>query len=415
MRNILLVTLLLGIFPFFVFGQKESSVIVSIENQVDFSVKEGPWIKGQVGQKLNYGDRVRTGEFSRATIRLPNESIMRINELTTITLKPPKTKTGKPGIDLKRGALYFFSRNQPEEYEFGTPTATGAIKGTEFELHLDPSESTVMTIFDGAVDLSNSQGSIALVSGEQGTVKRGLPPIKTAVINATNIIQWCLYYPAIIDADEISFSQNENKILAASLDSYRRGNLLEALTHYLATGAKPESAGGRLYTTGLYLATGQVTKAEELIIKAGGDHSLTLALKELISAVKGVQPSSYPEPQSASQWLARSYLMQADGNLDLALKAAQNAVELSPSFGFGWGRVAEFEFSFGRLEAVNESLKKGLEFSPENAQILALQGFLLAGNDKLVEARETFEQAIILDGALANAWLGKGAYPDPRQ
>ena len=193
MKIILLVSLLMGSFPFFVFGQKENSIILSCENQVNFSVKQGPWIKAQVGQKLNYGDRVRTGEFSRATIHLPNESIMRINELTTIILKPPKKTSTRPGIDLKKGALYFFSRNQPEEYEFGTPTATGAIKGTEFELHLDSEENTVMTIFDGEVDLANPQGSIVLVSGEQGIAKPGSKPIKTAVINAINIIQRCLY------------------------------------------------------------------------------------------------------------------------------------------------------------------------------------------------------------------------------
>jgi len=398
----------MGLFPFFVFGEKENSVIVSIENQVDFAVKEGPWINAQVGQNLNYGDRVRTGEFSRATIQLPNESVMRINELTTITLKPPKKTTGKPGIDLRKGALYFFSRNQPDEYEFGTPTTTGAIKGTEFELHLDSEENTVMTLFDGEVDLSNAQGSIALVSGEQGTVKSGSPPIKTAVINAVNIIQWCLYYPAVVDVDEISFSQNEINTFAASIESYRKGNILEALSRYLGMGAKPESEASRIYAAGLYLATGQVNKAEELIAEVRSDHPLTLALKELITAVKEPLPNTYAEPQSTSHWLARSYLLQAEGELELALKAARKAVELSPEFGFGWGRVAELEFSFGRSDAVKESLDLGLKLAPENAQNLALQGFIFAGDNQLVKARDKFEQAIIIDGALANAWLGRG-------
>ncbi len=408
MRNILIISLLVGLFPFFVFGQKENSVIVAIENQVDFAVKEGPWIKAQVGQKLNYRDRVRTGEFSRATIHLPNDSVMRINELTTITLKPPKKTTGKPGIDLRKGALYFFSRNQPDEYEFGTPTATGAIKGTEFELHLDSEGNTVMTLFDGEVDLSNAQGSIALVSGEQGTVKSGLPPIKTAVINAVNIIQWCLYYPAVIDVDEISFSQKEMSAFTASIESYRKGNILEALARYLASGAKAESEASRIYAAGLFLATGQVNKAEEQIAEVKNDHPHTLALKELISAVKEPLPSTHAEPQSASHWLARSYLLQAGGDLELALKAARNAIELSPEFGFGWGRVAELEFSFGRSDAVKESLDLGLKLAPENAQNLALQGFILAGENQLDKARNSFEQAISIDGALGNAWLGRG-------
>ncbi len=408
MKIILLVSLLMGSFPFFVFGQKENSIILSCENQVNFSVKQGPWIRAQVGQKLNYGDRVRTGEFSRATIHLPNESIMRINELTTIILKPPKKTSTRPGIDLKKGALYFFSRNQPEEYEFGTPTATGAIKGTEFELHLDSEENTVMTIFDGEVDLANPQGSIVLVSGEQGIAKPGSKPIKTAVINAINIIQWCLYYPAVIDVDEISFSQNEINTFGPSLESYRKGNILEALSRYIITGVKPENEANYIYTAGLYLATGQVNKAEELIAQVRSDHSLALALKELITAVKDPLLYTYTDPQSSSHWLARSYLFQAKGDLNLALNAARNAVKRSPEFGYGWGRVAELEFSFGRSINVKESVALALRFSPENAQLLALQGFILAGDNQLVEAQNKFEQSIYIDSSLANAWLGRG-------
>ena len=52
-------------------------------------------------------------------------------------------------------------------------------------------------------------------------------------------------------------------------------------------------------------------------------------------------------------------------------------MELSPEFGFGWARVAELEFSFGRTGATQDALAHALRLSPRNAQAMALQGFVL--------------------------------------
>ncbi len=46
-------------------------------------------------------------------------------------------------------------------------------------------------------------GRTGAQSGEQGIVEPGLPPRKTAVLNAINVIQWNLYYPAVLDVEEL--------------------------------------------------------------------------------------------------------------------------------------------------------------------------------------------------------------------
>src|SRR6185436_11109239 len=87
---------------------------------------------------------------------------------------------------------------------------------------------------------------------------------------------------------------------------------------------------------------------------------------------------------------------------------ARQAATLSPQFGFAWARVAELEFSFGRTGRALEALNKSLGLSPRNAQALALKGFLLAAENKTREAMEWFNQALAVDSALGNAWLGRG-------
>src|SRR5207245_2635181 len=46
--------------------------------------------------------------------------------------------------------------------------------------------------------------------------------------------------------------------------------------------------------------------------------------------------------------------------------------------------------------------------APRNAQALALKGFLLAAQNKTREAINWFNEAIAVDSALGNAWLGRG-------
>ena len=69
---------------------------------------------------------------------------------------------------------------------------------------------TVVTLLDGAVDLTNELGQISLVSGEHEIVEPGQAPTKTAVINAINIIQWGIYYPGVLNPSELGLSADSD-------------------------------------------------------------------------------------------------------------------------------------------------------------------------------------------------------------
>jgi len=113
-------------------------------------------------------------------------------------------------------------------------------------------------------------------------------------------------------------------------------------------------------------------------------------------------------PTLATEFLAESYYQQSRVNLPAALAAARKAVEKSPGFAFAWERVAELEFSFGQTPAALEALNKSLALAPRNAQAIALKGFLLSARNQIPEAIKSFDEAIAIDGALGNAWLGRG-------
>ena len=367
----------------------------------------GNWHAGRTNEVLLVGDRVRTGLRSRATVRLSNLTVLRVNELTTLQIQPPSKPGKQSALDLESGAAYFFSRERPTELEFRTPLASGAIRGTEFNLAVAGDGRTVVTLLDGAVALTNSFGGLDLASGEEATVEPGRRPSKTAVVDAVNIIQWCLYYPAVLDPDELNLSPDEKQALAGSLTAYRNGELLQALAQY-PDGRTPSSDAEKVYWAELLLSVGQVEDAQAQLANMASPSPLADALKEVIAAVKYQLTNQPPMATTASQHLADSYWLQAQSKLPEALAAAQAAVAKSPNFGFGWERVAELEFSFGRTATALDALDKSLKIAPRNAQALALRGFLLAAQNHIDQAGQSFDEAIAIDGALDNAWLGRG-------
>lgn len=388
-------------------AQTAASTLLTAEGKVDISrAGTTAWSAAQTNSVLQNGDRVRTGLRSRAVVRLANLSVVRVNELTTFVVQPPSAPGKTARIDVQSGSTYFFSRERPSDVEFSTPLSSGAIRGTEFNLAVaEGSGKSVVTLIDGALSISNSYGALDIASGEEATVEPGQAPKKTAVINAVNVIQWCLYYPGVIDAGELGLSSGEQQTLADSLTAYRSGDLLAALGNYPA-GRSPQLDAEKIYLAQLLLAVGQVEQSEAQL--GSLNSPLAGALREVVAAVKNQAWMRSAPATLASESLAESYYLQSHSKLNEALAAARKAVAQSPNFGFGWARVAELEFSFGRVSAANTALDKALKLSPRNAEAVSLKGFLLAAKGKNKAARQQFDEAIALDGALGNAWLGRG-------
>jgi len=383
-------------------------VLLSAEGKVQVAhAGSAQWDPASTNLVLQLGDRLRTGLRSRAVVRFSNLSVVRVNELTTFLIQPPSV-AGKPSkLDLEKGSTYFLSRERPSDVEFNTPLSSGAIRGTEFHLFVAENGRTVVTLVDGALSLSNNMGSADLMSGEEAAVEPGQGPVKTAGINAANIIQWCLYYPGVLNLDEAGLNGMEQQELAASLANYRQGDLLKAMAEYPA-GRVPQSDAEKIYLAALLLSVGQVEQSEALLDSVSKESPLRHALLELVAAVKFQTGTLPADPNTSTGWLAESYYLQSRSRLDEALVSARKSVVKSPAFGFGWARVAELEFGFGRIAAARDALEKSLTLSPRNAEAASLQGFLFAAQNQFSAARRQFDAAIALDAALGNAWLGRG-------
>lgn len=373
------------------------------------------WQVPVTNQVLQPLDRIHTGNNSRVVLLWSDQSVLSFGSSTELEILAPDSAGAQHGLQLFRGVISFFHRDQPGRIKITTRGAVAGVEGTEFVLAVDESDRTELSVVDGTVSLSNAQGRLVLTGGQQAVVELGQAPVRTAGFLANNLLQWSFYYPAVLAVNELELSAPEQNDLAASLAAYQSGNLLRALQQY-PSGRTHSSDAERIYVAALYLSVGEVRKAEatlaELADANGRSARFAGALRQLIAAVKRETLPTLTEPQTATECLARSYYEQsrAAGNASLseALRFAKRATELAPGFGFAWQRVAELELCFGRLDRASAALERGLSVSPNNAQALATKGFVLAAQDQPAQARVWFDRAIAADGGLGNAWLGRG-------
>ena len=383
--------------------------LIEVAGRVDFQeVGHTNWLAATNQLSLQPGDRLRTRPQSRAAVQFSDRSVLRLSEGTTLEIQPPR-QAEKKRFRLLDGVLFFFNREKPSDVEFETPVVSGAIRGTEFVLAANAAAGTSrLSLLDGVVDLTAEQTQLSLRSGEEAEIERGRAPVRRPLLEAARVLQWALYYPAVVYPQDVAISSETDPALAAVLSAYLAGDLLvaQAALASIPTGSREREQ----FRAALELSVGGVAAAATLLETTGADSAVARAVREIITVVRG-DPATVTEettPATASEWLARSYTRQAQFRLPEARAAARVAAQLAPDFGFAHVRVSEMEFAMGDLTAALSALDRALVRSPRLAQAYAVQGFVQLDRGEIGSALMGFDRALALDAALGNAWLGRG-------
>jgi Flp pilus assembly protein TadD len=389
--------------------------VLSVQGQVDVSKTKGQdWIPAKVDMPLSPGDMVRTGRRSKAALQMTDKTVLKIRQLTSMVVQAAETDGDQPLLNLESGSLFFFSRESPKEVPFRTSLTSGAIRGTEFELSAVANGATTLTMVDGMVDLTTAQGNVSAEGGEQVVIEPGQAPRKSAMLDATSIIQWTLYYPGMLDASELQWLNGIPGDWQSSFNAYQAGNLPKAIEQLPDAAGNIEEEAARLLRAAIWLTHGEANTAESLLAhnwNIDKHRHLAEALQLLIEGLQNRLSNTANltvMTLTNTGSLVASYLAQSDFDLDRALRMARRAAEDSPNFGYAWVRVAELQFAHGHLNETENALTKALQTSPENAQARTLQGFIRLANHRPGAALAAMQQAIDLDAGLSNAWLGRG-------
>lgn len=140
--NLILASALLLSLNAFALTPPSVGVLTKVIQQVEYKAFETEdWGDADLGNVVNNGDEVRTGERSLALIKFLDNSLLRIRENTVVTLYGTKEESVlNKNTFIQEGKVGFeVNKQEDEEFKFTTPTAVASIRGTKgfFEVPVD--------------------------------------------------------------------------------------------------------------------------------------------------------------------------------------------------------------------------------------------------------------------------------------
>ena len=392
---------------------------VSVQGLVEARrVGQASWQPVRLNDTFSPGDSIRVHERSRADIAMLDQSVLRLNANTEMTVEPVKDQ-GTGVVNLLRGAAHFFSRG-PRSLEVQTPFTVAGVRGTEFYIGLE-ADRALLTVFEGTVVAQNPAGSLTLTSGQSAVAETGKAPVARVVARPRDAVQWTLHYPPVLyfARDEFPAGSDWPGMVRRSLESYVNGDTPGAFNAIATVPSTVTDPRFFTYRAHLLLTVGRVDEAAvdiEHALRLAPNDANALALRTIIAVVQGdrdraldtAQKAVQVAPKSATAQIALSYALQARFDLEGARASVENAVAFDPNNALAWARLSELWASFGELDRALRAAQKAAALEPNLSRTQTVLGFAYLMRVETKRAREAFEKAITLDQADPLPRLGRG-------
>lgn len=362
----------------------EVARVVSMQGTIEIRrTQENVWQQAGMEVVLCAGDMIRARSQSRAALRLSNNSMLRLDQKTSITFPAIQEEKGTSLLDLFEGAIHIITRT-PQPFKIRTPFVNASVEGTEFFVGLRE-DNTEVVVYEGKVSVSNELGNLLLHDHEAAVTYKGQAPRKEIIIRPADAVQWALYYPVILNY----WQDDENGSSA----------LIRQASHLLIVG--------------------QADEAKEIIqqvLQLEPNNSNAHALLAIIALVQNEKDQALElankavtlDQESAAGYLALSYTQQAHFEIEAALESLQKALTFDAQNALIWARLAELQMSMGYLERALDAAKLAVNLDPGLAKTQTVLGFAHLLQIDTQTAKDIFHRAIALDQADPTPRLGLG-------
>ena len=169
-------------------------------------------LQGAKGTGVEMNDAIKTAQ-GKVGITFEDNTKVQVNENSKLVIDDfvydPKTKAGKVGLNMALGTVRYASgqiaKNDPQKVAINTPSATVAVRGTDFTATVDemgastfillpscPNNRNTRNVQDieancvtGAIEVSNDAGTVLLNKPFQATKveSRSTAPLKPVILN----------------------------------------------------------------------------------------------------------------------------------------------------------------------------------------------------------------------------------------
>lgn len=323
------------------------------------------WQKAVVQQDLKAGDILRTNAAGTLAIVFADGTQVRLGRNTVMVVRLV-SKSGPSRLSLQRGRAWGRSPRKRSNLSIDTPSATAAIRGTEWALTADE-DSSQLQVFSGAVELSNDAGSLTLQGGQAATVLRGQAPTRTVLVNPTGREQM-LYFVNLASGLDMLSNQNEEFTRARQ---------------YVAEG--DWEAASNLFD--------DLARADDPADRAAGAYGRYIAAVQL-----GETPAPPTMDATAESFLTRALIAAFDGDLQASKRIAEEGLATFPDTAPLYQVKADVEALLGEPDTAIATIASARASFPANLALAIREADLLRdyrGSPKA--ARDLVQPILIAD------------------
>ena len=343
------------------------------------------WQKAVVRQQLKAGDILRTNRSGTLAVVFADRTQVRLGRNSTLVVR--EVRRGSPSrVSLRKGRVWGRSPRGRSRLSVETPSATAAIRGTEWAIQADEASSQLQ-VFSGSVELSNEAGSLVVEAGQAASVLRGQAPTRTVLTNPVGREQM-LYFVDV--ADGLDLIDNGNPTFAKAREQVAVGEWQQAtdLFERLVNTRDPKDRAAGIY--GRYIAA----------VQLGED----VAAPELSGTAEG--------------YLAQILIAAFDGDLVKAGNIATKAVSRFPETAALYQAKARVEALVGQPDQAITTINTARRRFPEDARLQIAESDLLRDYGGSPKAARNLAQPIAkadpeniaAQKSLAKSWMAIGEF-----
>jgi tetratricopeptide (TPR) repeat protein len=374
------------------------------------------WRPAVVKQKLKGGAFVRTGDRSNLALLMPDQTQLRLNQNSMLQIKETPSAGAPARLELKGGRAWMQSKGKAGNVVIDTPNATAAIRGTEWELEVDPAGKTLLAVFSGTVEFSNPQGSVTVNRNEAALAEAGKAPVKIALTNPRDRVQWV--NSLSVDARRYAEAAKASPAIRAALDAVGRLDMAaarEVLLTEKARGTRSPALYGML--ADLELVAGETSRAigmlQEGLAANPRDPELLgqLAAAQLVADRPQDARNTVALPRNAETagiLVAEGEVARRDGDVAKTMTAFTRATTAAPADDRGWFALGRAQNEREDTTPARRSLAKAIELNPAGAGYQGELGTLETFANRFDEAQMAFDRALAANPADYVAYTGLG-------
>ena len=343
---------------------------------------------------------LRTNAAGTLSIVFADRTQVRLGRNSTLLVRA--IQDGRPSaVQLQRGRLWGRAPRGRSNFAIETPSATAAIRGTEFAIEVSD-DLTQLSVFEGSVEIGNEAGALTIGTGEAAQVQRGQAPVRVALIDPVGREQ-LLYFVTLEEGRDLAARSPGGVAAAAQMfDALAAGE-----TPDLPQG--PEQAVTRAFMLAYRGELGEAMAEVDTALASAPDEPALLALKTRIALLLG-------DSALAAQTVDRSLVRYPDNPLALAQRAeirflyegepylaredAERAVMIDPHRALSYATLADILLERGAVSEAVAALDTGLAISPDNPVLLARLAIGLLAQNRLRDADAAIARALEIDPSL---------------